>query len=101
MTGPHRITLLTQEDCHLCEQAKEVLARVAADHVMEVEVISLASNTGQTLARKAGFMFAPGVLVDGVPFGFGRLSERKLRKALTKAGSEDAPHAVDGRTAEG
>ena len=101
MTGPHRITLLTQEDCHLCEQAKEVLARVAADHVMEIEVISLASNTGQTLARKAGFMFAPGVLVDGVPFGFGRLSERKLRKTLTKHDLRTPPHAVDGRTADG
>jgi len=28
-------------------------------------------------------LFAPGVLLDGHPFSFGRLSERKLRKALT------------------
>lgn len=85
MTGPHRITLLTQEDCHLCDHAKEVLARVAEDYRLEVEEISVTSDTGRTLATQAGILIAPGVLVDGVPFAFGRLSERKLRKALTKA----------------
>lgn len=85
MTEPLRITLLTQEDCRLCDQAKEVLARVADDHQLEIEEISVTSDTGRTLAIQAGILFAPGVLVDGVPFAFGRLSERKLRKALTKA----------------
>lgn len=84
MTEPRRITLLTQEDCHLCDHAKDVLGRVADDHPLQVEEISLGSETGRTLAAQAGVMFAPGVLLDGVPFAFGRLSERKLRKALTR-----------------
>ena len=29
-------------------------------------------------------LFAPGVLVDGRPFSYGRLSERKLRRTLDK-----------------
>jgi hypothetical protein len=29
-------------------------------------------------------LFAPGVLVDSRPFSFGRLSERKLLRALEK-----------------
>jgi len=29
-------------------------------------------------------LFAPGVLLDGKPFGYGRLSERKLRRALAQ-----------------
>jgi hypothetical protein len=29
-------------------------------------------------------MFAPGVLVDGEPFSYGRLSERKLRRELRR-----------------
>jgi hypothetical protein len=29
-------------------------------------------------------LFAPGVLVDGAPFSYGRLSERKLRRTLDK-----------------
>ena len=32
-------------------------------------------------ATGAGVMFAPGILLDGQPFGFGRLSERALRGA--------------------
>jgi hypothetical protein len=35
-------------------------------------------------------MFAPGVLVDGRPFTYGRLSERKLRRALERMSAE--PH---------
>jgi len=82
VTASRRITLLTQADCGLCDHAKRVLARVARDHPLDVEEISLASDTGRNLATQAGVLFAPGVLMDGVPFAFGRLSERKLRKAL-------------------
>jgi hypothetical protein len=76
------ITLLTQEDCALCEHAKDVLARVAADHPITVTEIDLRSETGAALALDAGVMFAPGVLLDGRAFSYGRLSERRLRKTL-------------------
>lgn len=76
------ITLLTQADCGLCEHAKAVLARVAADHPLEITEIDLATGHGRELAARAGVAFAPGVLVDGRPFGYGRLSERRLRRAL-------------------
>ena len=76
------ITLLTQADCVLCEHAKGVLARVGADHPLEVTEIDAASEQGRALAARAGVMFAPGVLVEGRPFSYGRLSERKLRRAL-------------------
>lgn len=83
MTAPiTTVSLLTQDDCHFCEQAKEVLSRVAQDHPLRVDEIPLASPEGKMLAAKSGVLFAPGVLVDGTPFGFGRLSERKLRKLL-------------------
>lgn len=81
----HRVTLLTQSDCHLCDHAKDVLARVSTDFPIEVEEISLSSATGARLAVEAGIFFAPGVLLDGEPFGFGRLSERRLRRALSSA----------------
>ena len=84
------ITLLTQADCALCEHAKRVLARVGADHPIEVTEIGLASEVGRAMATRAGVMFAPGVLVDGRPFGYGRLSERKLRRALGSLAAE--PH---------
>jgi glutaredoxin len=84
------ITLLTQADCALCEHAKQVLTRVSNDHPLEVTEIDLASEHGRALAARAGVLFAPGVLVDGRPFGYGRLSERRLRRALRSLAAE--PH---------
>jgi len=55
-----------------------------ADHSLTVTEIDLASEAGQRLAAETGVLFVPGVLVDGKPFTFGRLSERKLRRALAK-----------------
>jgi len=76
------ITLLTQADCGLCVHAKAVLARVGEDFPVSVTEIDLASETGRRIGLAAGVMFAPGILLDGRPFAYGRLSERKLRKAL-------------------
>ena len=61
-----------------------MLARVATDYPLEVTEIDLASPQGQSLAAEAGVRFAPGVLVDGRPFSHGRLSERRLRRALQR-----------------
>ena len=76
------ITLLTQADCALCEHAKQVLAQVSADHPLDVTEVDLATEHGRGLAAGAGVLFAPGVLLEGRPFGYGRLSERRLRRAL-------------------
>ena len=76
------VTLLTQADCALCEHAKQVLARVSADHPISVVEVDLATELGEAQAARAGILFAPGVLLDGRPFSFGRLSERKLRRYL-------------------
>jgi len=84
------ITLLTQEDCAMCQHAKQVLARVREDHPLEVTEIDLASEQGRALAARAGVVFAPGLLVDGRPFGYGRISERRLRRTLQRLVTE--PH---------
>jgi predicted ABC-type transport system involved in lysophospholipase L1 biosynthesis ATPase subunit len=84
MTAMTVVTLLTQPDCALCEHAKQVLARVGADHPLTVREIALDSDEGQRLAVAAGVMFAPGILLDGAPYAFGRLSERALRRHLDR-----------------
>ena len=82
--GPVRVTLLTQPDCVHCDHAKQVLARVGVDHPVTVTEIGLGTEEGRRLAARGGVLFAPGILIDDEPFGYGRLSERRLRKALAR-----------------
>ena len=84
MTAPVQITLLTQPSCGMCELAKGILARLADEYPLSVTEVDLRSDEGKRLAAEAGVLFAPGVLVDGQPFSYGRLSERKLRRALDR-----------------
>lgn len=78
------ILILTAEDCHFCEQGKEILDKLAHDFPLEVEELSLQSERGRNLAEQFGVMFAPGLFLDGEFVGFGRVSERKLRKLLQR-----------------
>lgn len=84
---PIVVVLLTQANCSLCDHAKEVLDRVAIDYPLRVRTVDMADEEGMTLAARGGVLFPPGVLVDGRPFSYGRLSERKLRRELTRLAS--------------
>lgn len=92
MTGPIQITLLTQDDCGFCDHAKQVLDRPNTEYPLRVTEIDLATEHGQALAQQTGVLFAPGVLVNGAPFYFGRLSERKLRRHLDKQARAATAH---------
>lgn len=87
MMASVEITLLVQPACGLCDHAKAVLARVGADHPITVREVDLTGDEGRVLAERSGVLFAPGIFVDGAPFGFGRLSEKRLRKALDARGA--------------
>jgi glutaredoxin len=84
VTAPVQITLLTQTSCGMCQLAKEILARLGNDYRLSVTEVDLRTEHGRRLAAGAGVLFAPGVLVDGRPFSYGRLSERKLRRDLDR-----------------
>jgi glutaredoxin len=90
---PVDITLLTQSSCRFCDHAKQILERVAGEYPLRVTEIDLASTEGQRLAAQAGVLFAPGVLVDGEPFSFGRVSEHKLRRTLDRRLTDGAQQA--------
>jgi len=78
-----RITLLTRSDCDLCEQAKTTLTRLRNElGDVTVELVDVDTVDGRRLAGEAGMVFPPGLLLDGQAFSYGRLSERKLRRAL-------------------
>jgi glutaredoxin len=76
------VTLLTKSHCHLCDQAKELLFQIGQDFPLQVDIVSTESAEGAALALRKGILFPPGVLLDGQPFAYGRLSEGKLRRRL-------------------
>lgn len=78
------VTLLTQENCAFCDQAKDTLDRLSREYAISVSTLDLGSPEGQVLAWRGGVMFPPGVFLDGEPFSYGRLSERKLRRELDR-----------------
>lgn len=82
--GTVRVTLLVQHECDLCDHARQVLHRVAADHPLEITEIATGTTEGRRLVTRHGILFSPGVLLDGQPFSHGRLSERKLRRVLAR-----------------
>lgn len=86
------ITILTQISCTSCEQAKAVLVRLATEYPLQIREIDLNTEVGRSLAARHGVLFAPGILIDGEMFSYGRLSEKKLRRHL----SGDQPATVSG-----
>jgi glutaredoxin len=88
--APVPIVVLTQPACGLCDFAKSILGRLGEHYRLSVTEISLDTEAGRHLAAQAGVMFAPGVLVDGQPFSYGRLSERKLRRLLDQRTTSSA-----------
>ena len=76
------VTLLTKPDCGFCDDAKIVLQELRDEYELEIETVDLMSERGQRLAMEANMLFPPGVLIDGRPFSYGRLSKRKLQREL-------------------
>jgi|SRR5216683_8111688 len=87
--------LLTQEHCGFCKQAQEILERLAREYWLSFSTLDMGSPEGQRLAVQDGLLFPPGILIDGEPFSYGRLSERKLRRELDRRmGFVDRPPYV-------
>jgi hypothetical protein len=76
---PARITLIGKPGCHLCDAAREVVARVAADTGAGWQELSILDHP--QLAEHYWEQI-PVVLVDGTEHDFWRVDERRLRDAL-------------------
>jgi glutaredoxin len=77
--GGHRVTLLTRPGCHLCADARAVVARVAADLGVGWEERDITASADD-IARYSDMV--PVTLIDGVQHDFWRVSEQRLRAAL-------------------
>lgn len=76
----HRITLIGKPGCHLCDDAREIIARVAGELGVSWEELNI--ETSEEL-RERYWEMIPVTLVDGVQHDFWRVSEDRLRAALT------------------
>lgn len=75
------ITLLGKPGCHLCEDAREVIARVAADTGVSWEERDI-TQSGEDTRRYWDQI--PVTLINGVQHDFWRVDEKRLRTALAK-----------------
>jgi glutaredoxin len=75
-----RVTLYGRPGCHLCDDAREVIARVCADLGTSYQEVDV--TTDPDLQRRYGEQI-PVTLVDGAQHDFWRVDERRLRAALS------------------
>ena len=76
----HLITLLTRPGCHLCDDARAVIERVAAELGISWQERDITRSESDL--RDYGDMI-PVTLIDGVQHDFWRVSEQRLRAALS------------------
>jgi hypothetical protein len=74
-----RIVLVGRPGCHLCETAREVVARVAADTGTGWHEVSIVGD--EELTQRYAEQI-PVVLLDGTEHAFFRVDEQRLREAL-------------------
>jgi len=75
-----RITLITRSGCHLCDDARAVVAAVGAELGVAWEELSV--DDDPQLRERYGEQI-PVTLVDGAQHDFWRVSGQRLRAALT------------------
>ena len=76
---PVRITLIGKPGCHLCDDAREVIARVAQDLQVGWQELSIADDPALSAAY---WEQIPVTLVDGAQHDYWRVDEARLRAAL-------------------
>jgi glutaredoxin len=78
--SPHpRVTLITRVNCHLCEVAKEAIARVAAATGVTWQEVDV--DADPTLLDEYSDL-VPVILVDGKTHGYWRVEEDRLLREL-------------------
>lgn len=80
MSGP-RITLIGKPECHLCDDARVVIERVASDLGIGWEELDI---TDDAALQAKWWDQIPVTLVDGVHHDHWRVDEQRLREALTR-----------------
>lgn len=77
--GDHRVTLLGKPGCHLCEDARDVVARVATELGVPWDERDITADRDDHIEYGDRI---PVVLIDGAEHGYWQIDERRLRAAL-------------------
>ena len=77
----HEVTLITRTNCHLCEEAEAIVARLAVE--LGFSVVLLDVDADRARANEYSDR-VPVILLDGKEHGYWRVEEPRLRKALAK-----------------
>ena len=76
-----RVLLYSKPGCHLCQDAREVVAQVCAEVGSDFEEVDITGDPG--LMRTYGEQI-PVTFVDGAQHDFWRVDADRLRSALTR-----------------
>jgi hypothetical protein len=79
MSAP-RITLLGRPGCHLCDDARAIVSKVAGDLGVGWEERDITQSDSDL---REYWEMIPVTLVDGVQHDYWRVSEERLRAALS------------------
>lgn len=79
--GTHSVTLLGKDGCHLCGDAREVVARVCAELGVPWSERDIRDDPAE-LAEYADRV--PVILLDGREHGYWRVEEDRLRRDLAR-----------------
>ncbi len=74
-----RVTLIGKPGCHLCDEARAVVAKVTAELGLEFDELSILDDPD---LQARYWEQVPVTLVDGEQHDFWRVSESRLRAAL-------------------
>ncbi|MCL1693426.1 MAG: glutaredoxin [Actinomycetia bacterium] len=85
------VVLVTAPRCHFCNDAAELLEDLRARYRIAIREVALQSDEGADIAARFRVPFPPVLLIEGDYFGHGRISRRKLTKALDAMIEPDLP----------
>ncbi|MCU1688199.1 MAG: glutaredoxin 2 [Pseudonocardiales bacterium] len=77
----HEVTLITRVNCHLCEDAEAIVARLAGE--LGFGLVLLDVDADRERANEYSDR-VPVILIDGKEHGYWRVEEPRLRRALDR-----------------
>ena len=75
----HVVTLLGKPGCHLCDDAREAVARIAAELGVRWDERDITADPHDFAEYGERI---PVILIDGLEHGYWRVEEDRLRRAL-------------------